>query len=216
MKRIFVTLIMTPLALVFVACQPTTAPPGGQSAASSAAQNPATSVVSSATNQTLTAAEVGAIYQDLATKGMDIDNDFSGYTTPNGTPVTVNGATYYPFPKYASVEAMKAAVEVVFTPGFAQQTYDDAFTQAGPDQPARFIDYNGALYKLDSGGWGGEGSAILGTIQITNQTADTITFTAKVQVETGEIVSADFRLVNVRGSWRLDCPVPGYQIDTGA
>ena len=202
MKKIAAALLLTPLALACSACQQAPATPPGQSATSSA-------TVGSAASQTLTAAEVGAIYQDLAMKGMDIDNDFAGYTEPAGTSVTVNGATYYPFPKYASLEALRAAVETVFTPSYAEQIFSGPAIQGGPDYPATFIYYNGALYKCDGGGWGGEGSADLSTIRITSQTADAITFHADVPNEVGEIYSADFRLVNVDGSWRLDCPVSG-------
>ena len=208
MKKIAATLLLTPLALACMACQPTL--PTGQSATSSALQNPVTTAVSSAMNQTLTAAEVGAIYQNLATKGLAIEDIFFGAQQTTGSPVVVNGEEYYPFPMYASTTELRAAIEAVFTRSFAEQTFYDKLPPSSSTGFLMFIDHNGALYRMNAGGWGGDEPAIVSTIQITNQTASTITFHASVNA-VGNINSADFRLVNVNGSWRLDCAVGGLR-----
>lgn len=159
---------------------------------------------SSTGNDTFSPAQVGAIYQDLATKGLVIEDTYYGYLNPNNDMVTVSDNKYYCDNSYKSVADLKSATEAVFTEAYAEQTF---YPNAFEGNPPMFIDQNGKLYKLDTGGWGGVETADIDTIKITNQTADMITFTATVDAATP--YTSTFRLDNVNGSWRLACGING-------
>jgi len=188
---------------IFGACGPSLTP---LTTSSSTTDSPDTaSITQSVENSTLSVPQIGAIYQDLATKGMDIEDAFAGEWPQSSDQITVDGNTYTYESAYASVDELKAATEAVFTQEYATK----AFYGSLSEQPPLFIDQDGKLYRLHVGGWGGDGTADASTIDITSQTADTIIFTANVKSEVD--YTGNYTLVNVNGAWRLACSVGGTQ-----
>jgi len=138
---------------------------------------------------------------------MGIEDAWVGEWPQSDDQITVDGSTYVYDSAYASVEDLKAATEAVFTQEYATQ----AFYGSLSEQPPLFIDQDGKLYRLHIGGWGGDGTADVSTIEVTSQTADTIVFTANVKAEAGPDYTGNYMLVNVNGAWRLACSVGGMQ-----